>query len=351
MATSYLVVLAVIKLFRVKSRNARIALLLIPLYKSLMMLLVGTPQILLTQRFKVFIGVKLPDIDRLSPRTETPNRWLPTFETVAPGQTPAMRLDSIVNAVSLAVAVAVIVIIAYKLVHFLIFYRRISMSPDGAHLPELRDPAVRAASLLAIPLPKIVVVPGSDIFVPFTMGLRRPVVVLPRRLLDPEFLRKDELQSVLAHEFAHIKRRDYLLNWLLSVVDSLLFFNPLTKRLLSRAYEAAEEACDADAVDATGRPRALVDALLRIAKATAGPQPQPLAQTLLPTAIRAQASTLMSGKQLKERILHLEKLPAKKPRSWSRRLKQSFLVLFVLSFCLVQLNIGLPFGTNVLLFQ
>jgi beta-lactamase regulating signal transducer with metallopeptidase domain len=85
------------------------------------------------------------------------------------------------------------------------------------------------------------------------MTLRRGgsyVVVVPEELLAPN--RGEDLQLVLAHELAHIKRRDLAWNWLYTVVKALFFFNPLI-RVAGRELGIAQEmACDEMAVRATG---------------------------------------------------------------------------------------------------
>jgi len=85
------------------------------------------------------------------------------------------------------------------------------------------------------------------------MTLRRGgryVVVVPEELLAPN--RGEDLELVLAHELAHIKRRDLTWNWLYTVVKALFFFNPLIWVAGRELGIAQEMACDEMAVRATG---------------------------------------------------------------------------------------------------
>jgi len=85
------------------------------------------------------------------------------------------------------------------------------------------------------------------------MTLRRGgryVVVVPEELLAPN--RGEDLELVLAHELAHIKRRDLTWNWLYTVVKALFFFNPLIWVAGRELRITQEMACDEIAVRATG---------------------------------------------------------------------------------------------------
>lgn len=347
MLTTYAIVLGVIAVFRVKSPNARIALLLLPLFKSLFALVLGVPDVTLTQPVTIFLGVKLPDIDRLASSDRgLSDRFIRDLTSISGDNATAVASWApILNVVFWLLAVAVLAIVAYKLAHFLAFYRRVASAHDSARDSTLRGTAERTAQALRVSLPKVVVLDVQQTFVPFTMGWRRPVVVLPRRLLDPELLSDPELASILAHEFAHIKRLDYLLNWLFSVTDSLLFFNPLTRRVVSRAYEATEEACDGLAARTTGEPTALVDALVRIARETREGDSgvRKLDPRIVPANVQAQANTLMSGRHLKERILRLETGETLRVApAWLRVVKTIPMALCWVLVLVVQISVAIP---------
>ena len=60
--------------------------------------------------------------------------------------------------------------------------------------------------------------------VPLAVGWLRPVILLPVTALTG--LPSDQLEAILAHELAHIRRFDYLVNLVQSVVETLLFLPP-----------------------------------------------------------------------------------------------------------------------------
>lgn len=101
--------------------------------------------------------------------------------------------------------------------------------------------------------------PGSsvrvhpDATVPMVVGLWRPVVVLPETL---EFvLSDDELAMVLAHEAAHLRRRDALVSLYMFACGLLFFFHPLVWLARREWKHSREAACDAEAIAALGTDR------------------------------------------------------------------------------------------------
>jgi len=85
---------------------------------------------------------------------------------------------------------------------------------------------------------------------PLVLGLSRPEIILPRRVLDS--LSPLEQRMALAHELAHVRRRDLWLGWVPALAQALLFFHPLVRRACREYALAREEACDAAALQATG---------------------------------------------------------------------------------------------------
>lgn len=100
---------------------------------------------------------------------------------------------------------------------------------------------------------------AAHLSTPLTIGWWRPLVLIPASLLTR--MPPDLLEAVIAHEIAHIKRADYLVNLLQSVIESLLFYHPAVW-WLSRQIRIERE-CVADQVAATliQNPRRLALAL------------------------------------------------------------------------------------------
>ncbi len=96
--------------------------------------------------------------------------------------------------------------------------------------------------------------------VPVVMGLLKPVVLVPVGMFNG--LPANEVEAILLHELAHIKRADYLVNVLQQFVESVLFFNPAILWLSSLIREERENCCDDLAIGITNNKAAFVHALV-----------------------------------------------------------------------------------------
>jgi protein involved in polysaccharide export with SLBB domain len=78
--------------------------------------------------------------------------------------------------------------------------------------------------------------------VPTVIGWLRPVVLLPVNALTG--LTSDQLAGLLAHELAHVRRHDYLVNILQTIVETLLFYHPAIWWMSRVIRQERENACD-----------------------------------------------------------------------------------------------------------
>lgn len=99
---------------------------------------------------------------------------------------------------------------------------------------------------------------------PASAGWLRPVVLLPSALLTR--MPVDLIEALLAHELAHIRRHDYLVNLLQGVVEALLFYHPVTWWLSRRIRIEREHIADQLAAQVTGEPRRLALALSELSE-------------------------------------------------------------------------------------
>ncbi|MGE0378242.1 MAG: M56 family metallopeptidase, partial [Planctomycetaceae bacterium] len=115
---------------------------------------------------------------------------------------------------------------------------------------------------------------SPDAHSPFLVGLLRPMIVLPAAIAESGSA--DELDAVLSHELAHVRRRDLLWNWLPSLAETACWFHPLVW-LARREWRVAQEiATDELAVTATHLDipryaRALVDVVAKSPPPTTTP--------------------------------------------------------------------------------
>ncbi|HEX8461685.1 MAG TPA: M56 family metallopeptidase [Segetibacter sp.] len=80
---------------------------------------------------------------------------------------------------------------------------------------------------------------------PLTVGFFKPIILIPLASLN--HLSAEQMEAVIIHELAHIKRLDYLSNLFLAVIEAVLFFNPFMQ-LISRQIKRERENCCDDRV-------------------------------------------------------------------------------------------------------
>ena len=108
---------------------------------------------------------------------------------------------------------------------------------------------------------------------PLVIGHLKPLILLPISMLaglDPV-----AVEMLLAHELAHIIRRDYLFNALQAVAETIFFYHPAVWYMAAVLHVERENCCDDLATQLGGNPRQLAHALAALAeRAHAGPLPR-----------------------------------------------------------------------------
>jgi bla regulator protein BlaR1 len=96
--------------------------------------------------------------------------------------------------------------------------------------------------------------------IPLVLGYLKPVILLPAGLLTN--LPADQVEAIVLHELAHIRRNDYLVNFFQNIVETIFFFNPFLLWLSSRLREERENCCDDIALLYTQNRKSLAAALI-----------------------------------------------------------------------------------------
>jgi beta-lactamase regulating signal transducer with metallopeptidase domain/type II secretory pathway component GspD/PulD (secretin)/protein involved in polysaccharide export with SLBB domain len=91
---------------------------------------------------------------------------------------------------------------------------------------------------------------SSAIEVPTLLGALKPLILLPAAALAG--LSTAQLEALLAHELAHIRRHDYLANLLQSLLETAFFYHPAVWWLSARIRQERENCCDDAVVALTG---------------------------------------------------------------------------------------------------
>ncbi len=103
---------------------------------------------------------------------------------------------------------------------------------------------------------------SSRVFGPVTMGIRRGLVLLPAGMLTA--MPEADLRAVIAHEFAHIRRNDFLTNLLYECLALPVSYHPIFRIARQRMMETREMICDHMAAEVEGRNQ-YARSLLRLA--------------------------------------------------------------------------------------
>ena len=126
----------------------------------------------------------------------------------------------------------------------------------------------RACERWAIRLIPVVAV-CEQVTTPVVVGLLRPMILLPPALLTG--LSFDQIEAVLTHELAHLRRFDLFFNLVQRIVESLLFFHPAVWYVSHRISIERERACDELVISSGLNPSAYCRALLRTAEICSAP--------------------------------------------------------------------------------
>lgn len=89
---------------------------------------------------------------------------------------------------------------------------------------------------------KVSLLESALICTPVTLGFWKPVILMPLGMLCA--LPPEQIEAVLRHELAHIRRNDYLVNLFQLVTEAVFFFNPGLLWLSNQLREKREFCCD-----------------------------------------------------------------------------------------------------------
>ena len=125
--------------------------------------------------------------------------------------------------------------------------------------------------------------------VPMVIGWLRPVVLVPVSMLSG--LSTAQLEMLFAHELGHVKRHDFLVNFLQTLVEILFFFHPCVKWVSKQVRIEREYCCDDIAVACCGNAHGYARTLA---------QAETIRKGTIPQLIMAA-----TGGDLKERVLRM----------------------------------------------
>ncbi len=103
----------------------------------------------------------------------------------------------------------------------------------------------------------------DQVGVPAVLGVWWPVILIPPAMVTGISI--EQWRIVLAHELAHVRRYDNLLNLVQMLIESVLFFNPAVWWISRQIRAEREASCDALAVEVAGQPVSVARTLIDVA--------------------------------------------------------------------------------------
>jgi bla regulator protein blaR1 len=130
--------------------------------------------------------------------------------------------------------------------------------------PEHLEPNLRASLLSACASRQVALCTSDAVRVPAAIGYFRPMVVFPSWALAE--IPPTDLNAILLHELAHLRRYDDWTNLVQKVVKAIFFFHPAVWFVESRLTLEREMACDDAVLAADYSPRAYAESLVGLAE-------------------------------------------------------------------------------------
>jgi beta-lactamase regulating signal transducer with metallopeptidase domain len=110
---------------------------------------------------------------------------------------------------------------------------------------------------------RVVLLESTAVDDPVTVGVFHPAIILPSKVVPT--LDETDLSAILAHEYAHIRRKDFLVHLLCQLIALPVAWHPGIQYLMSKISQTRELACDDYAADRLGKRIVYARTLLRLA--------------------------------------------------------------------------------------
>ena len=172
--------------------------------------------------------------------------------------------ELISSAIPYGSSLYLLIIIGLLARHFYFYFSSTRLTQRGLSriAPEYRVFVTETARQMGIRR-KVGVWLSSLVDVPVMLGFVKPVILLPVALCNN--LTTAQVEAILVHELAHIRRNDFLLNLLVTLLEGLFFFNPFVRRLIADLRKEREHCCDDQVLQFRYDPHSYVSALLALA--------------------------------------------------------------------------------------
>jgi HEAT repeat protein/beta-lactamase regulating signal transducer with metallopeptidase domain len=189
-----------------------------------------------------------------------------------------------------------VLVLSVRLGHGWIAARRLRTYGTRPTSASLHQMLARLAARLRVTRP-VQLLESLIVEVPAVIGALRPVILVPASAITG--LTPQQLEVLLAHELAHVRRYDYLVNVIQCVIETLLFYHPAVWWVSRRVRDEREHCCDDLVVQICGDPHLYASALVGMERirsatprlalaATGGSLLHRIRRLLLPAAARPE---------------------------------------------------------------
>lgn len=125
--------------------------------------------------------------------------------------------------------------------------------------------ASTSVEIRAVAIPESIEVRAvGGLMEPGVIGWLRPVLLFPSDIASR--LSPQELKAIVAHEMAHIRRRDNLMSAIHMIVEALFWFHPLVWWIGARLIDERERACDEEVLRSGNEPIVYAEGMLKVCK-------------------------------------------------------------------------------------
>lgn len=152
------------------------------------------------------------------------------------GEPSNNRIDAIseyaqskVYVLALVWVVGIVLIFLYKIIGYILFVFSLRRRSNVISCPELLNYTNKAITTRR----------SDEIASPLMIGVIKPTLLLPAMEMNSE-----QLNNVLAHETTHLKRKDIIYKWFISIVKCIHWFNPIVYYISKQADIECEISCD-----------------------------------------------------------------------------------------------------------
>lgn len=141
-------------------------------------------------------------------------------------------------------SLAYLVMLAFLLVRLSVSFRKVYTWKKSGLIPSpdyWTDFTQHFTTILKIKK-QVTIWISQQVNIPCTIGFLKPIILLPAVCLTQ--LSPTQIEAIILHELSHIRRNDYIINLLLSIVETILFFNPVVFYFMKTIRAERENCCD-----------------------------------------------------------------------------------------------------------